>query len=65
MSDFPRGKLRPDDEGQLRITMAVKGNTLVVDFGKSVKWIGFGLQEVRALRAALEKYEKELETNES
>lgn len=65
MSDYPRGKLRGDDEGALRIAFIVRDNTLVMDFGKSVKWIGLGLQEVRALREAFEKYETQLKENES
>lgn len=65
MSDYPRGKLRPDDQGQLKMAMVVHGNTLIIDFGKPVAWFGLGLQEVRALRVAFEKYEKQLEANES
>ena len=65
MSDFPRGKLNASDEGALRIAMTVRKNTLVIDFGKPTAWIGLGLQEVRAMRRAFEKYEKELEANEA
>lgn len=63
--DYPRGKLRGDDDGQLAIAMTVHKNTLIIDFGKHVKWIGLGLQEVRMLRAKFEEYEKQLEANES
>lgn len=62
---YPRGKLTPGDEGELAMTMLVTGNTLVIDFGKPVAWLGLGLQEVRKLREKLEKYEKELQANES
>ena len=65
MKNYPRGKLNAHDEGQLRIAMTVKGNTLIIDFGKPVKWLGLGLQEVRAMRQGFEKYEKELEANEA
>jgi len=60
VSTYPRGKLRHDDEGQLRIAMAVKDNTLIIDFGKSVRWFGLGLHEVTALRELLQKHEQEL-----
>ena len=57
---YPRGKLRSDDEGQLAMAFAVKGNTLIIDFGKPVVWVGLSLHEVTALREAFEKYEKQL-----
>jgi hypothetical protein len=55
---YPRGQLNPTDEGELRIAMAIKGNTLVIDFGKPVAWIGLGLHEVTALRERFEEYER-------
>lgn len=57
---YPRGKLNAHDEGQLRMAFAIKGNTLILDFGKPVAWIGLSLHEVTQLREAFEKYEKEL-----
>ena len=61
MSNYPRGKLKADDEGQLKIAMVVKGNTLIIDFGKPVAWVGLGLNEVRAMREGLQRYEAQLE----
>lgn len=60
MSNYPRGKLNARDEGELRIAMTVKDNTLVIDFGKPVAWIGFSLHEVTQLRELFEKYERQL-----
>lgn len=60
MPNYPRGKLNSHDEGQLRIAMVVQGNTLIIDFGKPVKWLGLGLHEVTALREGLAKYETQL-----
>lgn len=57
---YPRGKLNANDEGQLAIRMFVKGNTLILDFGKSIKWIGLGLHEVTELRRKLGEYEEQL-----
>lgn len=62
---YPRGKLNAYDEGELSMSMLIKGNTLVIDFGKPVAWFGLGLQGVRELRQKLEKFEKELQANES
>ena len=53
---YPRGQITSDDEGALAIRMAVKANTLIVDFGKPVAWIGLGLQDVRRLRDMFDRY---------
>lgn len=37
---FPQGKLRQDDEGELRFGVAVAGSKVVVNFGKPVAWLG-------------------------
>lgn len=60
MADFPRGRLNANDEGQLRIAATIKDNTMVLDFGEPVAWIGLGLHEVTALLELLEKYERKL-----
>lgn len=57
---YPRGKLRSDDKGKLAITFGLRGNTLVMDFGKPVGWIGLGLNDVRKLQEKLSQYEKTL-----
>lgn len=38
--DFPRGKFSEHDEGALRLGIAVKDKTVLVDFGKPVAWLG-------------------------
>ncbi len=38
--DFPRGKFSEDDEGELRLGIAVKDRTVLINFGKPVVWIG-------------------------
>lgn len=50
MNNYPRGKLRDDDEGELQIAIATQDNTIIVDFGKNVKWIG--LDKFTALNMA-------------
>ena len=62
---YPRGKLNANDEGALRFMARVVGNTLIVDFGKPVAWLGLGLHEVTRMREMFEKYEKELKANEA
>lgn len=60
MRQYPRGKLNAEDDGQLRMAMVVKDNTLIIDFGKPVAWLGLSLHEVTAMREAFEKYERQL-----
>ncbi len=52
-SRYPRGKLRPDDQGETQLAIAVRNNTVVLHFGKPVVWIGLGYTEAKALGEAL------------
>jgi hypothetical protein len=44
-SKFPQGKLKSDDEGELRMAIFEKEGNIVIDFGKDLSWIGFGKKE--------------------
>lgn len=37
---FPRGKLNPQDEGELRMGVSVDQGTVILAFGKTVSWLG-------------------------
>lgn len=37
--EFPDGKLRPDDEGELRVAIAASKGNVVIAFGKEVEWL--------------------------
>jgi len=39
---FPEGKLRDDDEGEIRVALTAIDGKIIIDFGKPVKWIGLG-----------------------
>jgi hypothetical protein len=39
-NNYPRGKLNASDEGALAIAVYEKDKTVVIDFGKDIKWIG-------------------------
>lgn len=45
---FPRGKLRLDDEGELQFSIGLKGDTVILDFGKSVRWIGMAAKLIES-----------------
>jgi hypothetical protein len=39
--DYPKGKLNADDEGGLMVKISTEGDTVRVDFGKPIAWIGY------------------------
>lgn len=38
--EFPDGQLHKDDEGELRLGIGIEGKNVIIDFGKSIDWIG-------------------------
>ena len=50
---FPRGKLNTDDEGELRMGVTVNQGTVILAFGKPIKWLGLTPQIARDLAANL------------
>lgn len=55
--DFPRGKLNPDDEGGLNIGVTKdEHGTVIINFGKSVEWIGLPPEQVSSFCALLLKH---------
>jgi hypothetical protein len=65
MGEFPKGKMRPDDDGAIRIAVMNRGGKIVMDFGGPVAWIGFDPSEARAIAAALERNAAEAEAHRS
>ncbi len=54
--EYPRGKLRADDEGATSIMLAVKdGTTLIIAFPDPTLWIGLGIVEAEALIAGMQE----------
>ena len=58
--DYPRGKIHKDDEGGIKIGVTVKDKTLIIDFGKSITWLGLGKDDAINLANVLLKRSKEL-----
>jgi hypothetical protein len=58
---FPEGKLRHDDEGQLRLAIGNRGGKVVLDFGTPTAWIGFNPSDARNLATALNRHADEAE----
>jgi hypothetical protein len=59
---FPRGKLTAHDEGEIKIGIAadVKNQTVIIDFGGQVTWIGFDFDQAMALSDSIRDRANEL-----
>jgi hypothetical protein len=62
---FPRGKVRPDDEGALMASIRIKDATIFIDFPKPVSWLALGLREVDVLIKELQKKREQLAEKEA
>lgn len=60
--EFPNGKIIPEDEGEIRIAIGSKFNTVFMDFGKPTAWIGFTPVQARQIAATLMKHSLDAET---
>lgn len=54
-------RLGPHDKGFLQFVVGRKGDTIVVDWGKPVVWIGLGAEMARALANKLLKFADEID----
>jgi len=52
---FPGGKLVEHDEGEILFGVAIKDNTVIINFGKSIKWIGMNKEQAKELGELLIK----------
>lgn len=57
--NFPDGKITNDDEGEIRIGITTKDDTVVLDFGKPVAWIGFTKEQAKEIGELLIKRSQE------
>jgi len=51
--DFPRGKMRPDDRGGLKLAILEKEGKVVLAFGTEVSWIGFDPEQAESIADGL------------
>jgi hypothetical protein len=62
--NFPRGKIDRLDEGQIKFAIAAdhKTNTVLINFGKKVIWIGMTADEALEVAESLVNKAMELKT---
>jgi hypothetical protein len=58
--DFPRGKLNASDEGGLQLAIGVKDRTVIIDFGKSVVWLGLDKRTALQFAESIRKHAETL-----
>ena len=56
---FPQGKLRRDDEGELRLAVGHKTGKVVIDFGTQVAWIGLDPDQADGLADLIKQHAAE------
>lgn len=59
----PEGKLRSDDEGEIKFGVTHLDGEVVLDFGTSVTWVGMPPSLARQLAINLNKHADEIEQN--
>lgn len=61
MSYYPRGKLNKNDEGAAVIKIFSEDKTVIIDFGKDIKWIGFDKDTAIKIAHALLEHANEID----
>jgi hypothetical protein len=56
MNQYPRGKLNDTDEGALPIAVGVQDQTVIINFGKKVRWIGMSKPEAIQFATVIMKH---------
>jgi hypothetical protein len=46
---YPRGKLRDDDAGELKFSIGVEEDKIILRFGTPIRWIGFDIDTAKAM----------------
>ena len=59
--EFPDDRLNKDDEGIIAFRITNAHGRIVIDFGKSVHWVGFTAKEAKGLAELILKHVKEVE----
>ena len=57
---YPEGIINNYDQGELSIKIMTYKNKVVIDFGKSIKWVGMGPDMAVELALAMIKHAKEI-----
>lgn len=59
LGEFPEGKVSETDEGSIQFAIAAQDGKVILDFGKSVHWVGMNPQQAADLASLLLKRARE------
>jgi len=59
-NQFPQGKLTPQDEGEIQLSLATVDDKVILNFGKPIAWIGFTGEQAYNLGKLMIKRAKKL-----
>jgi hypothetical protein len=59
--NYPRGQLKQDDEGEIRLAVTTRDKTVIIDFGKPVAWIGLPAESAREFAAAIMRHADDID----
>ncbi len=63
LREFPRGKLNQHDEGQTQLALFIdKGTTIIMNFTKPIKWLGFSAADARMIGKRLIELADQIES---
>jgi hypothetical protein len=53
--EFPKGQISEDDQGELKVALGInkEHKRIMIDFGKSISWLGLAAEEARAFAYGL------------
>lgn len=58
--EYPHGTTGPEDQGELKAAVYIRGNRMFINFGKSLSWLALTKQEALAFGNGLVQKAKEL-----
>lgn len=51
--EHPKGKLTPDDEGEIRFAVGAENGKVILNFGTPIAWVGMEPEQAIALASSL------------
>lgn len=54
--EFPDGQISPDDEGEIQIGITHHNGQIIMNFGKSVRWLAFDPKLAKQIAESLRQH---------
>lgn len=53
---FPKGKIRPDDEGEIAVAIGHKNGKVFINYGAAITWVAFDPHEAEDFAKMIQLY---------